>query len=170
MNAATGMAWIPVLTAGSAAIAVLAVGGLLTEIGTWYNNLAKPTWQPPGWAFGPAWTLIAACTATAAVLTWQVLPAPEQGGTRTLLLGLYALNGALNIGWSALFFRMRRPDWAFVELIGLWLSIAALIAFTLPLHVTATWLLVPYLVWVTFAGLLNWTVSQLNRPFDGVRK
>ncbi len=167
MTAISGIDWTPIVIAGSAAAAVLLAGGLLTEIGTWYNALVKPSWQPPGWAFGPAWTLIAAFTATAAVLTWRELP--EDSGTRTTLLVLYAINGLLNVGWSLLFFKMRRPDWALVETVGLWLSIAALIAFTRPLQPTASWLLVPYIAWVSFASVLNWTIVRLNWPFAGVR-
>jgi translocator protein len=158
--------WMPVLVAAFVAIVVGAAGGLLTEIGPWYRELAKPPWQPPDWAFGPAWTLIFTLTAAAAVQTWWVLP---HGQPRSTLLVLYAANCLLNVAWSALFFRLRRPDWALAELIALWLSIAALIAFTIQWKPTAAWLLTPYLAWVTFAGVLNRSVVRRNAPFAGVR-
>ncbi len=155
---------MPILVATVAAIMVGLAGGLLTDIGPWYRGLAKPSWNPPDWAFGPAWTLIFTLTATAAVLTWWVLP---DSNARTTLLVLYFANCALNVAWSAIFFRMRRPDWAFFELLALWLSIAALIAFTLQWRPTVAWCLAPYLAWVTFAGVLNRAVVVRNMPFTG---
>ncbi len=166
MTAGEGMDWLPIVVAATTAIMVGVAGGLLTEIGPWYRGLAKPSWQPPDWAFAPAWTLIFTLTATSAVMTWRVLPA---GAPRTTLLWLYALNCVLNVAWSALFFRIRRPDWALAELIALWLSIAALVVFTAQWHATAAWLLVPYLAWVTFAGVLNWAVVRRNAPFARVQ-
>jgi translocator protein len=162
---ASGIDWMPVLVAALAAITVALAGGLLTDIGPWYRGLAKPSWQPPDWAFGPAWTLIFTLTATAAVMTWLVLP---DSAARTTLIALYAANAVLNIAWSAIFFRMRRPDWAFFELLALWLSIVALIVFTLAWRPLAAWLLTPYLAWVTFAGVLNRAVVVRNAPFTDV--
>lgn len=80
-------------------------------------------------------------------------------------MGLFALNGFLNISWSLIFFRLQRPDWAFYEVILLWLSILALIVYCGRFSKTAAALLVPYLAWVSFAGALNWAVVQLNAPF-----
>jgi translocator protein len=156
--------WIPILVATGAAIMVGLAGGLLTDIGPWYRNLSKPSWNPPDWAFGPAWTLIFTLTATAAVLTWWVLP---DGASRTTMLMLYFANCFLNVAWSAIFFRMRRPDWALIELVLLWLSIAALIVFSLQWRPNVAWFLAPYLAWVTFAGVLNRAVVVRNMPFTG---
>ena len=75
------------------------------------------------------------------------------------------MNGFLNLLWSFLFFRMHRPDWAGIEVLLLWASIAALIVACRRVSGTAAWLLVPYLIWVTFAGVLNATVVGLNAPF-----
>jgi translocator protein len=165
MTGSIGIDWMPILVAAMTAIIVAIAGGLLTDIGAWYRGLSKPSWQPPDWAFGPAWTLIFTLTATSAVLTWGVLPASASHST---LLWLYVINGVLNIAWSAIFFRLRRPDWALAELIALWLSIAALIGFTAQWHPWAAWLLVPYLAWVTFAGVLNAWVAKHNAPFGKV--
>ena len=85
--------------------------------------------------------------------------------TGDTLIGLFALNGFLNILWSLLFFRMQRPDWAFAELLLLWLSVGALVIFCGRQSRFAGLLLVPYLVWVTIAGALNWQIVELNGPF-----
>lgn len=145
-----------------AALAVAMLGGLMTDIGPWYLNLAKPSWQPPDIAFGPAWTLIFACTAVAAVKAWHAIAAPKQ---RDTLLVLLSLNGFLNVLWSLLFFRLRRPDWALIEVALLWLSILALIVFVWRYSRPAAYLLMPYLAWVTFAAALNAEVVRLNAPF-----
>ena len=153
-----------VLVAGGATTAVLLAGGLLTSagFGPWYDRLRKPAWQPPDWAFGPAWTTIGALTTAAAVLAWDAAPRPRQ---RTRIVGLFAANGVLNMLWSGLFFTLRRPDWALAEIVPLWLSVAAMIGGTAKLSRRAGWLLAPYLGWVSFAGLLNLRIVRLNGPF-----
>jgi len=150
---------VPLLVAAGIAMAVAGLGGLATDLGPWYVGLAKPWWQPPGWFFGPAWTLIFALTALAAASAW--IGAPD-GGARQLLAGAFAVNAVLNILWSVLFFTFRRPDWALIELVGLWLSIVVLIVLTARSSAYAPWLLAPYLAWVGFAGVLNWTILRLN--------
>jgi tryptophan-rich sensory protein len=75
---------------------------------------------------------------------------------------LFGLNALLNVAWSALFFRLHRPDWALLEVVLLWLSIAMLIVLLARISGRASLLLVPYLAWVSFAGVLNWAVVQLN--------
>jgi tryptophan-rich sensory protein len=141
------------------------VGGLgagLTTIGPWYYSLRKPSWQPPDFLFGPAWTAILAAASTAGVFGWNHAP---DTAARVWLVVLFVLNGGLNIAWSLLFFRWRRPDWALVEVVPLWLSILALILFLRPFAPVASWLFVPYLLWVSFASVLNRTIVTLNRPF-----
>ena len=81
------------------------------------------------------------------------------------MLALFALNGFLNLLWSLLYFRLRRPDWALIEVGLLWLSVLLLIVVLGRYSRTAAWLLVPYLAWITVAGALNWGTVQLNRPF-----
>lgn len=142
---------------------VLGLGGaLLTKIDAWYFGLRKPSWQPPDWLFGPAWTIILGFAAWAFVLAWR-----ETGSTdeRTILLALYAINGVFHILWSPLFFTAKRPDWALLEVPLLWLSVLAL-AMALPQWSTfAGLLVVPYLLWVSFAAVLNWKIVKLNPPF-----
>ena len=151
-----------VLVAAGAALAVAAVGGTLTRIGPWYRALAKPAWTPPDAAFGAIWTAVFSLTAISGVLAWR---GARRVSTREWLIGLFALNGFLNVVWSLLFFALQRPDWALGEVAALWLSIAGLIAFVWPLSRTASLLLAPYLLWVSIASLLNYQVVHLNAPF-----
>ena len=156
--------WKPILIAFGAALVVAALGGAATDIGPWYQGLVKPSWQPPDWLFGPAWTLIYALTALAALEAWIRAP---KGWPRTRIIGVFAFNALLNLLWSQLFFGLQRPDWALVEVGALWASIILLMVVVKPYSVRAVWLLVPYLLWVSFAAFLNFTVVRLNAPFGG---
>jgi tryptophan-rich sensory protein len=147
------------LVAAALALAVASCGGALTHIGAWYGALIKPSWQPPNWLFGPAWTLIFSFIACAAVVAWRQAVRREQ---RVLLLGVLALNAVLNVLWSLLFFHLRRPDWALVEVVPLWLSILLIVVVVRRWSRRAAWLLAPYLAWVAFAAYLNLTLVRLN--------
>lgn len=151
--------WLPMVAAAAAAILVASLGATITDIGPWYHSLQKPSWNPPDWLFGPAWTLIFGLAAAAGVNAWRNAP---DGNSRGTMIGLFALNGFLNILWSLLFFRLQRPDWALYEVGLLWLSIALLVFVLSRYAKTAALLLVPYLVWVSFAALLNWQIVDLN--------
>ena len=156
-------AWLmPIVIAGLIALIVAVLGATITEIGPWYHGLVQPRWAPPDAAYGVAWTAIYAFTALAAVTGWLAMPTSRE---REWLLGLFALNGFLNILWSLLFFRLHRPDWAVVEVLGLWVSVAALIVIIWRRSLTGAVLLLPYLLWVTFAGYLNMIIVRLNGPF-----
>jgi tryptophan-rich sensory protein len=152
----------PVLVAAGAALLVAALGASATDIGPWYYALHKPWWQPPDWLFAPAWTLIYGLTALSGVLAWTRL---GDRRARVRLLGLFALNAALNVGWSELFFNFHRPDWALIEVVPFWLSILLLVVVVWPISPRAGKLLLPYLAWVAFAGLLNLATVRLNAPF-----
>lgn len=157
-------AWVmPVIIASIVAALVAATGATMTEIGPWYHSLAQPRWAPPDAAYGAAWTAIYATTALAGVSGWLAMPDRR---AREWLVGLYALNGCLNIAWSVLFFQLHRPDWAIVEAIALWLSVASLIMASRRHSRTAVLLLLPYQLWVTFAASLNYMVVHLNGPFS----
>jgi translocator protein len=160
MNAAssTNIPWAALAVTGAITLVVAITGGLLTEIGPWYRALKKPSFQPPDWLFGPAWTLIFTLVAVSAALAWRD-GTPEARG---VLVALFLLNAVLNVAWSGLFFKLRRPDWALIEVAFLWASIALLIARTWPINTTASLLLVPYLLWVSFASILNWAIVRLN--------
>jgi tryptophan-rich sensory protein len=152
----------PVAAAALSALAVACLGALITQLGPWYYQLRKPAWQPPDWLFGPAWTLIFALAALAGVLYWR---REANRDSRLAVIAVFALNGFLNTLWSLLFFRLQRPDWALYEVGLLWLSIALLIALLARTSRAAAALLVPYLLWVSFASVLNWKIVALNAPF-----
>ncbi|MHA7818302.1 MAG: TspO/MBR family protein [Erythrobacter sp.] len=154
--------WTPAIIAATWAIVLGGAGGLLTEIGEWYQNLRKPSWQPPDWLFGPAWTLILGLSGWSFYLAWT---AAEFEVDRIIIGVLFAVNFVFHLAWSPLFFKAKRPDLALVENIFLWVSVASL-CFALPFwSPLAGWLNAPYLAWVTFAWVLNWKIVQLNGPF-----
>jgi len=158
----TGRRWKPIAVAALAALAVAGLGASATDIGPWYQALQKPSWQPPDWLFGPAWTLIYALIAMSGVVAWNAARNRRQGLN---VVGVFALNALLNVGWSELFFGLHRPDWALFEVVVFWLSIVLLIVAASSVSQVAGWLLAPYLAWVTFAGVLNLAVVRLNAPF-----
>jgi tryptophan-rich sensory protein len=140
-----------------ACLAVGAAGALLTrpQLGSWYRRLDKPRWNPPDSVFAPVWTTLYVMMAVAAWLVWR--------GGATWRLVPFAVQLALNLGWSGLFFALRRPGLAAVEIVFLWLSIAITIVAFAPVSMAAALLLLPYLAWVTFAGALNVRIWSLNR-------
>ncbi|MFP4500240.1 MAG: TspO/MBR family protein [Candidatus Hydrogenedentota bacterium] len=132
--------------------------GALFPPGEWYGALEKPPFNPPAWVFGPAWTILYALMAVAAWLIWlrrDVQPV-------AVALGAYALQLVLNAAWSAIFFGAHAMGWAFAELCVLWVCIAAAIALFWRVRPVAGVLLLPYIAWVTFAGILNFTIWRLN--------
>lgn len=145
-------------------IVVAGAGAFLTELSPWYHALRRPSWQPPDWLFGPAWTLILGLASLSLYLGLRNSP---DRNTRLLILGLFVLNGALNVLWSPLFFKLRRPDWALAEVPLLWLSILLPMILLWAPSRGSSLLLVPYLGWVTFAAALNLTIVRLNHPFTG---
>lgn len=136
------------------------IGGALTatSVGGWYQTLAKPTWNPPDWVFGPVWTTLYALMAVAAWLVWR------RDGFRAASgpLGWFAAQLALNVAWSAIFFGWQRPGAAFAEILLLWLAIAATTIAFWQRSSLAGWLFVPYWAWTTFAVVLNGTLWRLN--------
>ena len=154
---------ISIVVAGILVVLVLAVGGWTTTVGAWYRDLRKPSWKPPAWVFGPAWTVILGLAAWSGVSAWA--NAVNDGSGRILILVLFGINIVLHMLWSPLFFALKRPDWALAEVPFLWLSIAALMLAVGRYSSLAVWLLLPYLLWVTFAAFLNLKIVRLNRPF-----
>ena len=153
---------VPVLVAVVVTCLVLGVGGALTNVGMWYRRLKKPKWNPPNWVFGPAWTLILGLAAWAGVLAWDHAAADAD---RWRIVLLFAANIVFHMLWSPLFFNLRRPDWALIEVPFLWLSILALIIGLAPLSQISTWALLPYLLWVSFAAFLNLVIVRMNPRF-----
>ncbi len=128
------------------------------SVGEWYGGLSKPAWTPPSWVFGPVWSALYVLMGTAAWLVWR------QAGSsaRALALMVFALQLGLNAAWSAVFFGMRLPGWAFGEIVVLWAAILwAAIAFW-RVSPVAGLLLLPYFGWVSFAGVLNFAIWRMN--------
>ena len=153
---------MPLAIAALVATAVAVMGATVTDLGPWYHMLRQPRWAPPDAAYGVIWTIIYALNALAAVAMWGA-----SRGRRDVegMIGLFAANGFLNILWSLLFFRLHRPDWAALEAIALWLSVASLIAYGARRSRIAAILLLPYLAWVSIALTLNVAIVRLNGPF-----
>ncbi len=137
------------------------IGSLFTvsSIPTWYTDLARPELSPPNWIFGPVWTTLFALMGIAAFLVWK------KGLNRRdvkIALSIFLVQLILNTFWSIIFFGMQNPGAAFGEIIALWLVIIATIITFAKISRVAAWLLVPYILWVTFAGYLNYSIWFLN--------
>jgi translocator protein len=125
---------------------------------TFYAALVRPVWAPPAWLFGPVWSVLYLLMAVAAWLVWSRAGWQKAG----LALRLYLLQLALNALWSWLFFTWHLGAIASTEIILLWLMIAAVIYQFSRIHKLSAWLLVPYLLWVSFATALSFAMWQLN--------
>ena len=141
-------------------LGVAAAGGWVTaqSVGTWYQTLNKPSWTPPDWLFGPVWTTLYVLMAVAAWLVWK------SGDRRQiqLPLALYAVQLALNLAWSVIFFGLRSPGLAAAEIGLLWVAILATLLAFWRHSMIAGLMLAPYLAWVSFASFLNLAIWRLN--------
>ena len=136
------------------------IGSLFTNpsIPTWYAGLVKPSWTPPNWVFGPVWSALYLTMALAAWLVWR-----RRGlAAASIPITLFMVQLALNTAWSILFFGLTMPGVALGEIVILWFAIlATMIAFWRSTPI-AGYLLLPYLVWVTFATGLNFAIWRMN--------
>jgi len=126
---------------------------------TWYINLNKPFFQPPNWLFGPVWISLYLMMGIALFLLWQHGPRPFSAA----VWWFFAVQLVLNTLWSALFFGLKSPGMALLEIVLLWFAILLTILPLQSISKPAFWLMVPYLVWVGFASLLNGAIWWLNR-------
>ncbi len=133
-------------------IALLGSLSTTNEINTWYATLEKPTFSPPNWLFGPVWTLLYFLMGIALYLSWQK--------QKLQTLSAYFIQLGLNAAWSPVFFALHAPLAAFLIIVLLWLAIIATIIQMKPN--TAKLLMAPYLLWVTFASVLNLAIVILN--------
>ena len=138
-----------------------ALGGYFNTfgLGQWYDSLKKPSFNPPGWVFGPVWTVLYIMMA---ISLWRVWRKGDEVNVRNAVI-LFLVHLVLNAAWSGIFFALHRPGWALVEIIVLWGFIVALIYVFRSIDRPAAYLLVPYLLWVSFATFLNANLWWLNR-------
>ena len=130
----------------------------LPSIATWYSSLVKPWFTPPSWVFGPVWILLYALMGIAAAIIWN----SEKSKIRETALRIYFVQLAFNISWSIVFFGLNQPFLGFVNIVILWISIIFTIQQFGKISKTSANLMVPYLLWVTFATALNAAIWLLN--------
>lgn len=137
------------------------IGSIFTTpaIPTWYAGLVKPALTPPSWIFAPVWTALFAMMGVAVFLIWK--KGLDKKGVKIALI-IFDIQLVLNVFWSVIFFGLKSPGWAFVEIIFLWLAIVAVIIAFAKISRPTAWLLVPYIIWVSFAGYLNYSIWQLS--------
>lgn len=138
-----------------------AVGAIASRnAGEFYGSLARPSWAPPSWLFGPVWTTLYVLMGIAAWLVWRATPADE--GIRKRGLSLFVVQLVLNALWTWLFFAWRQGGMAFAEILVLWVAIAVTAWNFSRVRAVAGWLLAPYLAWTAYAAALTWAVWQRN--------
>ena len=148
-----------------AAVGICLVVGIAASVVTassikdWYPLLEKPSWTPPNWLFGPVWSALYVMMGVAAWLVWR----DSTGTVQRRVLLIFASQLILNCIWSFLFFGLRSPGWAVLEIVLLWSMIVVTMFSFAKINRLAAGLLVPYVVWVSFAAALNFAVWNLNR-------
>ena len=153
---------VSLVVAVAISLVVGGLGGIATSssVATWYQDLNKPPWNPPGWVFGPVWTLLYILMGVALWLVWRSGWDSPEGRMALILFGVQLL---FNLLWSLIFFGLRKPGWALLEIGLLWVLILATLVQFYRLRPEAGLLLVPYQLWVTFATALNAAIWWLNR-------
>jgi len=147
----------------AAAIALCHLAGIIgslftvTSSGSWYETIIKPSFNPPGWVFGPVWLTLYTLMGISLYLVWR------SGNRDWIVFGVFGLQLVLNALWSILFFGIQSPVYAFIEIIFLWAAIIASIVLFFRVSKTAAYLLIPYALWVSFAAFLNFTIWRLNK-------
>jgi tryptophan-rich sensory protein len=153
--------WVPLGLFLVLAFAAAALGALATatSVDTWYPTLRKPDWNPPSWIFSPVWTFLYLLMAVATWRAWRT----EDVVTARRTVSLYSAQLTLNALWSILFFGLRQPGAALLEIIVLWALLVLILLRYWRLDRVAAVLWIPYVAWVTFAAFLNGTLWTLNR-------
>lgn len=142
-------------------LAIGATAGFFTVTGvdSWYQTIHKPSWNPPNWVFGPVWTTLYVMMGIALYLIWKSGAAASLKKTAIIL---FTIQLTLNFFWSFIFFDQRQIGWAFVEIIAMLLMILLTIFAFARVSKAAAWLMVPYISWVSFASILNYSIWRLN--------
>ena len=152
--------WLTLLIFLAVCLGVGGLGSIPTakSVRDWYPRLRKPPGTPPSWVFGPVWTTLYVLMAVSAWLVWR----DYAWGARAALM-IFCAQLALNLAWSGIFFGARQIGFALMVIVILWLAILFNIFIFYPLNAAATYLLLPYLLWVTYASYLNCGIWVLNR-------
>lgn len=142
-------------------VAVGAISGYftVTGLGSWYQGINKPSWNPPNSIFGPVWTSLYILMGIALYLVWK----SGNSELKSRAIILFTVQLILNFFWSIIFFNQHQISWALVEMVLLWIFILLTIFSFASISKTAAWLMVPYISWVSFAMVLNFTIWQLNK-------
>lgn len=142
-------------------LALGAIAGLYTAdaIPGWYKTLNRPSFNPPDWLFGPVWTTLYILMGISLFLIWKQSASKE----RNLAIFVFLLQQALNFGWSFIFFYFNRIGFALIEIILLWINIIIMLVLFYKIKPIASYINIPYLIWVTFATILNAGYYLLNR-------
>lgn len=130
----------------------------ISSIPTWYVTLTKPSFSPPNFVFGPVWATLYALMGISLYLVWS-----SKAKSKQYALTLFFVQLGLNVVWSIIFFGLKKPGLAFFEIITLWIAIYLTIKAFQKISKAASYLLYPYLVWVSFASILNLSIWILNR-------
>ncbi len=141
--------------------AVGIIGSFFTvsSVNTWYLGLTKPVFNPPNWIFSPVWITLFFLMGISLYIIWEKGIKTRQSKTALLI---FSIQLALNALWSILFFGLKLPLYAFIEIIFLWAVILLSIIFFYRISKTAAYLLIPYILWVSFAAVLNYFIVYLN--------
>lgn len=152
--------WRPAAIIGAATIAVWFAGGLITatSVGDWYQTLAKPPLNPPDWVFAPVWAALFVAMAVAGYRGWVRAAAAR----RKLVGGLYATQLGLNFLWSCLFFGLKAPVLALIEIVPFWVVLGIMVRVLRGIDRPAAYLFLAYTAWVTFAVYLNAGIVAFN--------
>ncbi len=139
-----------------ALVAATAVTGAQFQPGAWYAQLAKPSWTPPSWLFGPVWTLLYIGIAVAGWLVWR------KSGRIDAAIGVWLAQLALNAAWSWLFFGLHRPDLALADIVVMLALIGTFVFVARGSSAVASYLFIPYFLWVSYATALNFAIWRAN--------
>jgi tryptophan-rich sensory protein len=139
---------------------VSAIGGAVTytSVNSWYQDLIKPPFTPPDWLFSPVWITLYLLMGVSAWLIWS----QTDHKSKKLPLSIFGVQLGLNLAWSFIFFGARSVGWALIEISFLWVAIVINIYLFWRINNLAGWLLIPYILWVTFAAILNSSIYELN--------
>jgi translocator protein len=142
-------------------LAVGAIAGMYTSaaVPEWYANLNRPSFNPPGWVFGPVWTVLYILMGISLFLIWK----EEPGQARNWAIGVFFVQLALNFAWSFIFFYSKMIGPALLEIIVLWITIVIMLLLFYRIRPLAAYINIPYLLWVSFATALNASYYLLNR-------